>query len=159
MPLIISAYFLIGSVFGLYFLIRGFRQLDSSAATAGIPVRLLWLPAAILLWPVLGRRLVFNKASKSGTNARRNGSWRNLIVGCIAWSGFYCCRPCWASCILRSNLNQQKHPASIQRHTPARQENYHESRLCVRSVESQQGNLWPHPVVGHYPLHRHFCDD
>lgn len=58
MLLIINAYFLIGLLFGLYFVLRGYRQLDPSAQTAGLIVRLMWLPAAIVLWPALLKKMI-----------------------------------------------------------------------------------------------------
>ncbi|MEM6775307.1 MAG: hypothetical protein AAF640_10690 [Pseudomonadota bacterium] len=47
-----------GIIFGLWFLIRGHRKVDATSASAGFFTRLLWLPGAVLLWPVLTAKLV-----------------------------------------------------------------------------------------------------
>lgn len=48
----IGVYFLSGGVFAVAFFARGFSAINADArATVG--ARLLWLPAAALLWPAL----------------------------------------------------------------------------------------------------------
>lgn len=49
---LIGVYFLAGGVFGAAFVARGFAAIGP-AARASVGARLLWLPAAALLWPVL----------------------------------------------------------------------------------------------------------
>ena len=46
-------YVLLGVCFGAWFLFSGYRRLDPSAADAKWYTRLLWLPGAVLLWPLL----------------------------------------------------------------------------------------------------------
>ena len=53
MGYLISIYLLIGFGFSVAFVVVGFRKIDPSAENAGIFVRLLWLPGALLLWPYL----------------------------------------------------------------------------------------------------------
>jgi hypothetical protein len=53
MLLIFSIYFLSGALFGLYFIFSGCGRIDAGASSAGLWVRLMWLPAAVLLWPFL----------------------------------------------------------------------------------------------------------
>jgi hypothetical protein len=50
---IINGYLVIGLIFGVYFTVAGCRRIDPTAASANVPVRLMWLPAAFLLWPLL----------------------------------------------------------------------------------------------------------
>ncbi|MEM7358682.1 MAG: hypothetical protein AAF431_06285 [Pseudomonadota bacterium] len=72
MLLIINSYFLMGLLFGIYFTVRGYRRLDASANGAGILVRLMWLPAAIVLWPVLLKKTFF-PGHDAGSVADENG--------------------------------------------------------------------------------------
>lgn len=57
MFLIIGLYLLVGLIFAAYFVVTGYAKIDNSAETARIWVRLMWLPAAALLWPVLVLRV------------------------------------------------------------------------------------------------------
>ncbi|MBX2859043.1 MAG: hypothetical protein KTR17_10300 [Cellvibrionaceae bacterium] len=50
---IIALYFFLGLVFSIAFVAKGCSAIDPAAAKAGAGVRLLWVPAAILLWPLL----------------------------------------------------------------------------------------------------------
>jgi len=59
---LLSAYVVLGVFFSLYFLFSGYQKLDNSADTAGLAVRLLWLPAALALWPVLLAKLAGSRA-------------------------------------------------------------------------------------------------
>ena len=52
----ITIYLILGLMFGLAFIVRGYRAIDSAAEGASMLVRCMWLPAAILLWPYLLRR-------------------------------------------------------------------------------------------------------
>jgi len=49
---VISVYCLIGGVFGVAFVARGYAAL-APGARAGVGARILWLPAAVVLWPLL----------------------------------------------------------------------------------------------------------
>lgn len=53
---VIALYFAAGSVFALAFVARGAGVIDPAAQTASLATRVLWLPAAIGLWPMLLRR-------------------------------------------------------------------------------------------------------
>ncbi|MDD9823166.1 MAG: hypothetical protein OXU98_09850 [Gammaproteobacteria bacterium] len=46
-------YLLVGGVFGVGFFVRGYAAIGPAARGASIPVRLLWTPAAVALWPWL----------------------------------------------------------------------------------------------------------
>ena len=50
----LGAYVLIGVLFGLYFITRGLR--NEAIAGKGIILRLMLLPGAILIWPLLLRQ-------------------------------------------------------------------------------------------------------
>ena len=50
---LILSYILVGLVFGLAFVARGHKVIDPVAAGASLGLRLLWLPAALALWPLL----------------------------------------------------------------------------------------------------------
>lgn len=54
---IINSYFIIGLLFGVYFVRAGCARIDPTAASAKVLVRALWFPAAVVLWPILLRRL------------------------------------------------------------------------------------------------------
>lgn len=47
----LGIYLLVGFLFGLYFITRGLR--NESLAGRGIILRLMFLPGAILIWPLL----------------------------------------------------------------------------------------------------------
>ena len=53
MALLISVYLITGVAFAVAFVLVGFRKIDPSAENAGLLVRLLWLPGALVLWPYL----------------------------------------------------------------------------------------------------------
>lgn len=53
MALSIQIYLLIGLLFAIAFFVVGHRHIDPTAADAKWTVRLLWLPAALALWPLL----------------------------------------------------------------------------------------------------------
>lgn len=51
--LLVIVYSVTGLLFGLFFLFRGYTKLDASAQGASFGVRVMWVPAAIVLWPLL----------------------------------------------------------------------------------------------------------
>ena len=55
---IVSSYCLIGLLFSIYFAVSGCSRIDPAAASAGVLVRLMWIPAALALWPLLLLRIV-----------------------------------------------------------------------------------------------------
>lgn len=55
---LVLAYVLIGALFAAPFAFHWVRRLDPVAAQGTIGFRLLILPGAILLWPLLARRLL-----------------------------------------------------------------------------------------------------
>lgn len=67
MTALIMLYSAIGLLYAIYFFIVGFRHLDSTAADTGLMVRLLWLPASFLLWPILLTVQRRGKASEKNT--------------------------------------------------------------------------------------------
>ena len=56
------AYLVVAVLFGGWFVVSGARRLDPNAAGASWLTRLLWLPAAALLWPVLILKLTARSA-------------------------------------------------------------------------------------------------
>jgi hypothetical protein len=64
---IINSYFIFGLLFGVYFVIAGCRRIDPTAASAKMLVRLMWLPAAVVLWPLLLKQVfqVISQTNKS----------------------------------------------------------------------------------------------
>ena len=52
----VAIYLILGLIFGLAFIVRGYRAIDSAAEGAGILVRFMWLTASVLLWPYLLKR-------------------------------------------------------------------------------------------------------
>ncbi len=62
-PTIILIYLAIGLLFGIYFFIRGASQIDEQIKNSPWTVRLLLVPGAIGLWPLLFLKLV--KPSKT----------------------------------------------------------------------------------------------
>ncbi|MBL4671778.1 MAG: hypothetical protein JKX81_05925 [Arenicella sp.] len=55
---ITNGYLIIGLIFGVYFILAGCSRIDPTAASAKVLVRLMWLPAALLLWPLLLTRIL-----------------------------------------------------------------------------------------------------
>ncbi|MEE9322120.1 MAG: hypothetical protein V3U76_16910 [Granulosicoccus sp.] len=53
MFLFLMLYILAGLLFGLAFFVRGYAAIDPGAAGTSFRVRLLWLPASVVLWPWL----------------------------------------------------------------------------------------------------------
>jgi hypothetical protein len=53
---LIAIYLLLGVLFALAFLFLGYRKIDPSAESAGFGVRLMWMPAALALWPIVAFR-------------------------------------------------------------------------------------------------------
>lgn len=53
---IVTLYALVGGLFGLFFVARGAQRSDPAARGAGWGFRLLILPGAAALWPVLAWR-------------------------------------------------------------------------------------------------------
>lgn len=58
-------YVLIGVLFAIYFFLKGARQLDELIADSSWKVRLLLVPGAISLWPILVRKLILKSRLKS----------------------------------------------------------------------------------------------
>ncbi|MEM1260974.1 MAG: hypothetical protein AAGH76_01125 [Pseudomonadota bacterium] len=56
MSLVLGAYFGIGLLFALAFIVRGVSAIDPGARGSSVAFRLLLIPAATLLWPLLAAR-------------------------------------------------------------------------------------------------------
>lgn len=54
---IVAVYLLVGLLFAAWFVLRGMHRLDPVAQEAGWRVRLLLLPGAAALWPILLHKL------------------------------------------------------------------------------------------------------
>jgi hypothetical protein len=67
--LVLRAYVLLGSVFAVAFIVRGVDRIDPGAHGAGWTFRLMILPGAVALWPLLLRRWV---AGSEEAPAERN---------------------------------------------------------------------------------------
>ncbi len=52
----LTVYFAIGLLFGLAFMTKGYAKIDHAARSASKATRLMWLPASIILWPILMHR-------------------------------------------------------------------------------------------------------
>lgn len=63
MAMLVAGYCLLGVLFGIFFLFKGHKAIDSSAEGAGFGVRLLWFPAAVALWPLLMAKALGGVAS------------------------------------------------------------------------------------------------
>ncbi len=50
---VFGIYLAAGALFAIWFFITGFRRIDPTASSARWYTRLLWLPAAVALWPLL----------------------------------------------------------------------------------------------------------
>lgn len=51
-----GVYASLGTLFALFFVIRGAAVIDPAAATAALRTRLIFIPGAVALWPLLLRR-------------------------------------------------------------------------------------------------------
>lgn len=67
----LGIYALIGVAFGVYFGFAGARALDEAARGSGIGFRLIIIPAAAALWPLLAFRVWSGKRMPIETNAHR----------------------------------------------------------------------------------------
>jgi len=54
----LGCYFLVGILFSIPFLFVGYKAILPEATGSGIRVRLLWVPAAIAIWPLLAFRWI-----------------------------------------------------------------------------------------------------
>jgi len=60
-------YLALGLLFAVVFVLAGYAKIDASAKNAGWQVRLMWMPGAMLLWPVLLARW-----SLAGSSSKRS---------------------------------------------------------------------------------------
>lgn len=51
--LILAVYLSLGIAFAVLFAASGYKKIDKLAATAPLRIRILWMPAAVALWPLL----------------------------------------------------------------------------------------------------------
>ncbi|MEM8981381.1 MAG: hypothetical protein AAGC71_00040 [Pseudomonadota bacterium] len=65
MGLVITAYLAAGFIFAIAFVIRGVSAIDPGAVGSSVGFRLLLMPAAVLLWPLLAVRWL-----RTGTTPR-----------------------------------------------------------------------------------------
>ncbi len=63
---IVAYYLLIGCAFGVAFFLRGYAVIAPEARGASIATRLIWIPAAIALWPLLARKWQANRQRSPG---------------------------------------------------------------------------------------------
>jgi membrane-associated PAP2 superfamily phosphatase len=61
---ILGGYFVVGLLFGWAFVLRGADALDPAARSTRWPTRLMWLPGAAALWPVLARKWLRAKGAE-----------------------------------------------------------------------------------------------
>jgi len=61
---ILGIYFLIGLLFGVYFLFKGATKMDPLLANSKKKVRFLLFPGVIVIWPVLISKLFKSKTVK-----------------------------------------------------------------------------------------------
>ncbi len=72
--LLCTVYIACGLVFAPLFAWRGARRIDPAAKTAGLGFRLIILPGAVALWPVLLRRWHSGRLPPVERNAHRNAA-------------------------------------------------------------------------------------
>ncbi len=51
--LLFTVYLSLGLAFAVLFALSGYKKIDKVATSASLLLRLLWMPAAIALWPLL----------------------------------------------------------------------------------------------------------
>ena len=49
----LKLYFLLGLILGIYFLFAGYKRILPDAAGTRFGVRILWVPAAVAIWPLI----------------------------------------------------------------------------------------------------------
>jgi len=67
----LGCYFGIGILFAIPFATFGVRKIDPHAAPSGLGFRILIIPGAAFLWPVLLRRWIFKLPPPTERNAHR----------------------------------------------------------------------------------------
>lgn len=55
---LLQAYIAAGIVFAIYFFVRGALKMDPLIKDSKWTVRLLLIPGAVIMWPVLSQRLI-----------------------------------------------------------------------------------------------------
>lgn len=63
---IACCYLLVGGAFAVGFFARGYAVIVPQARGASLPARLLWIPAAVALWPILAWKWVRAVCSARG---------------------------------------------------------------------------------------------
>ncbi len=51
--LVLAAYLAFGVLFALWFVLRGVKSIDHVAAKTPFLIRVIWIPGAALVWPLL----------------------------------------------------------------------------------------------------------
>ncbi len=72
--LVCTVYVACGLVFAPFFVWRGAGRLDPAAKSAGLGFRLIVLPGAAALWPVLLRRWLAGRPTPTERNAHRDAA-------------------------------------------------------------------------------------
>ena len=62
---IIAAYVAVGMLFGIFFAVSGAARLDSTAIGSPITFRILTIPAATALWPLLLVKLLRKRGDET----------------------------------------------------------------------------------------------
>lgn len=66
--IVLGTYCVIGLLFALWFVLLGVKRIDPVAATTPLAIRVVWLPGAMLVWPLLAARSsVIVRTSNVGT--------------------------------------------------------------------------------------------
>ena len=69
----ISIYLLLGLLFALGFIAVGYKKIDPTAEGASLRLRLVWLPAAVILWPLLLVKWINVKDRSADSKNRESG--------------------------------------------------------------------------------------
>ena len=55
---LLGIYLMLGIIFAIAFILRGARMVDPTAAGASLRVRVIFIPGAIALWPLVSLRWI-----------------------------------------------------------------------------------------------------
>ncbi len=60
-------YLVIGLIFSIFFLLIGFKRMDSIGNSSSVLTKVFWLPGFIFLWPLLLTKYITSKGNAEQT--------------------------------------------------------------------------------------------
>lgn len=68
----VMLYIIVGVLFAIGFFFKGYKAIDPGATNTPLMVRLMWVPAAFILWPLILKLWLSNAPSTQANSAGEN---------------------------------------------------------------------------------------